>query len=413
MGDRKNRDDDEEEEQERDEDEEDENDDDDDDDEDDTKNTGETNLLKREEEMLVEVVEPVLEEIVQVHSHEEFESLLSIISDLSRRLQNASHTVDAQRKTSKNSSHQSELYRKRISDISSVLKMECYRNITNQRKMIRDRESKRYEDEKKKLTKLSEEMRMAVLDHAVSGVKIKEPIKIAKMKEKIEKMEGKQDSQRKLLQHMVQYEKITEELCEASQAGNLEKCMQLIKAGCAVNDLDSSGHSALHYACSKGFSDITRLLIEFGADINGYLTGVVAIEVAARYSQMHIIQILMEFGANIDEKGSTGRCALISAVCGGSIECVNELLKLGADVNLKDIEGNTALHHTTSITIESTSQNSNSSSSSNNAVPQKNPLVADVGKFTKPVDKVCNLKKRFSSFALIIFHIHTRGLYLI
>lgn len=312
----------------------------------------------------------------------QFEELQLIISDLSRRLQNAQHTVETQRRVAKANMAQANFFRKRISDISGTLKMETQKNVNNERKIVKERELKRYDEDKAKLTKLHEELRLSLLDHAVSGVR-KEPISITKLRTSIEKMEYKLDSQRKILEHLVQFEKMSEELCDAAQKGQLETCFTLLKYGADVNGCDSSGHMPIHYACSGGFSDIVQLLIEFGADTSCYLTGIAALEIAARYGQRHIIEILSKFDVDMDERGVSGRPALISAVSAGYLECAEELLKCGCDVNGKDLEGNTPLHYAAAMSISEHLDRSDDQQRVNAASPSKRVIQVDLSKSLK------------------------------
>ncbi|CAB4406321.1 unnamed protein product [Rhizophagus irregularis] len=40
------------------------------------------------------------------------------------------------------------------------------------------------------------------------------------------------------------------------------------KGGSTVNEIDSTGYAPLHYAARKGYLDICRILIDYGADVN-------------------------------------------------------------------------------------------------------------------------------------------------
>ena len=56
------------------------------------------------------------------------------------------------------------------------------------------------------------------------------------------------------------------DIITASKEGNPEIVQRLIEAGLDVNDRDTGGYKALHWACQHGRVDIARLLLEAGAD---------------------------------------------------------------------------------------------------------------------------------------------------
>jgi ankyrin repeat protein len=88
-----------------------------------------------------------------------------------------------------------------------------------------------------------------------------------------------------------------------------------------------------------------KLLCEYGSDVTCGTTGQSAVEIAARNGHSDIVRTLVDFGVNIDERGSSGCPALVAASQAGFLDCMNVILSLGADVNLTDaMSFNTALH---------------------------------------------------------------------
>ena len=53
---------------------------------------------------------------------------------------------------------------------------------------------------------------------------------------------------------------------------------------------------------------------------------------------------MVDFGADVEEKGKNGCPPIIYAASRNHIECVEELLSLGANINSVDLYGNSALH---------------------------------------------------------------------
>jgi len=283
------------------------------------------------------------------NNNNDVQNLQLLLSDLTRRLHNAQHTIESQKRAMKNSTATAEIFRSQLSSMSNVLRLETARNNTYMKKKIKDEESQRYENDKKKSNKAHEELRMAMIDHGITGMK-REPVKLVKLKTKLEKLEQQQDSQKLLLQHLVELEKMTEELSTAAQMGDLLTCQTLLRRGANVNEVDSAGFLPIHYACSNGFVDIVKLLLEFGSDPSAYLTGHSPIEMAARNGHSEAIKVLVSFGAFIDEKGLSGSPPIVSATAGGFFQCVAEIIDLGADINSYNHEENTSLHVATKLT---------------------------------------------------------------
>ena len=144
---------------------------------------------------------------------EEVERLNALISDLSRRLQNAKHTVEATKKVGKNAADTSSRFRAHIGQVSNALRLETAKNATTQRKKLHAEEAQRFELNKRKATKAHDSVRMAILDHSMTGMK-NPTQKIINMKKSIKKMEVEHESQKLLLQHLTQMERMTEDLTE-------------------------------------------------------------------------------------------------------------------------------------------------------------------------------------------------------
>ena len=278
----------------------------------------------------------------------EAETLKLLVSDLSRRLQNSQHTVDSQRRSMRNAVGNSEIFRSQMGEMSNVLRMEAARNSAYMRKKVKDEEAARYESDKRKSSKAHEDLRMAMIDQGIQGL-TRETAKVSKMKTKLEKLEVQQESQKLLLQHLGGLDKLSEELSSACQHGNLRDVNTLLRRGASVNEIDSAGYLPLHYAASNGFTEVVKLLLEFGSDASSYLTGHSAVEVAARNGHSEVVVAILDFGGNIDDKGLAGSPPLVSAASGGFVQCVDDLLQRGADINAYDHEENTALHVATRL----------------------------------------------------------------
>jgi len=63
----------------------------------------------------------------------------------------------------------------------------------------------------------------------------------------------------------------------------------------------------------------------------------------SNYDQREIVRMLIERGADVNIKNSKGMTALMIASRGGRTEIVRMLIERGADVNIKNSNGKTAL----------------------------------------------------------------------
>jgi hypothetical protein len=90
----------------------------------------------------------------------------------------------------------------------------------------------------------------------------------------------------------------------------------------------------LYYAALLGFSTITRLLLDAGADVNaqGGRYGN-ALQAASEGGHKQIVKTLLDKGANVNAQGGLYSNALRAASLRGHEQVVKTLLNAGADVN--------------------------------------------------------------------------------
>ena len=110
-----------------------------------------------------------------------------------------------------------------------------------------------------------------------------------------------------------------------------------------VTARDKNGKTPLHYAVDTGDVAIVQLLIKNGADVNTKdNNGISPLWLAIHDGRIESAKCLIEFGADVNESDDGGRTLLHKAF---DFEIIKMLVEYGADVNAKDNEGQTFLHY--------------------------------------------------------------------
>lgn len=136
----------------------------------------------------------------------------------------------------------------------------------------------------------------------------------------------------------------------AADRGNMETLNALLLAGADPNISHEVCPPLLFVVLSRSDNseDMTRALLQHGADVNELHDYETAINEAARYGNVGVVKLLLDAGALVDgHKDFHGLVqAPLHAACTCSLSCdvVKVLLGHGANVNLQDSEGTSALH---------------------------------------------------------------------
>ncbi len=104
---------------------------------------------------------------------------------------------------------------------------------------------------------------------------------------------------------------------------------------------NENDESALMLAALKGYFPLVKLLVENDADVNK--PGWTPLHYAATAGNVPIIELLLENSAYIDAESPNGSTPLMMAAMYGSPESVKTLIQAGADLNVKNQLGLTAL----------------------------------------------------------------------
>lgn len=116
--------------------------------------------------------------------------------------------------------------------------------------------------------------------------------------------------------------------------------------GLQINHQDPQGRTALSLAAEFEGSDVAELLLESMADPNiPDCNDEAPLAYAAKWGIQAVLDALLAHRALVDHAGLSGRTALIQAAASLHPDALSLLLAAGAQVNLRDAQGYTALTH--------------------------------------------------------------------
>jgi ankyrin repeat protein len=149
-------------------------------------------------------------------------------------------------------------------------------------------------------------------------------------------------------------------LHEACRYGKTEIIKILLECGYNVNEKNKYGETPLYEASTRGYNEVIKILLrhmERDSQLQGefinekFSQGWTYLHIASHCGHNECVQTLLNYSAlrswaTIDQKDNRGKTALHHAAEQGYNECVRTLLNHGANINEKDNKGKTALHHT-------------------------------------------------------------------
>jgi len=109
----------------------------------------------------------------------------------------------------------------------------------------------------------------------------------------------------------------------------------LIQKGVNINELDERDYSAVGVAASQSLNDIVKVLVDAGADINqkqGEFKQTL-IMLALHDDNTELVKYLIKKGVDVKAQATDGETALYLAAAYGNIEAADALLRAGADID--------------------------------------------------------------------------------
>jgi hypothetical protein len=129
--------------------------------------------------------------------------------------------------------------------------------------------------------------------------------------------------------------------------GHYKQVREIFFARDAYNRLNLS--HALSRAAEKSQYQLARACLEYGADVNSIFDNMygqnpsTALIKAAGKGDTRMVSLLIKSGANLDLLDANGVSALMVAVAGAHVLAVKQLISAGANLNISVREGNNVL----------------------------------------------------------------------
>jgi ankyrin repeat protein len=129
-------------------------------------------------------------------------------------------------------------------------------------------------------------------------------------------------------------------LMHACEIGDSATVKLLVTKGANLTSIDSNEFNCLHYASKNGQTEALKILLENKVNPNEVVK-------TSKYSPLHFavdsgnfvaVKMLVDYGANIEYRNLEGNTPLSNAALGGKVEIANFLISKGANVNNKGVE---------------------------------------------------------------------------
>ncbi|WP_235985196.1 ankyrin repeat domain-containing protein [Acinetobacter baretiae] len=128
---------------------------------------------------------------------------------------------------------------------------------------------------------------------------------------------------------------------DAARNGNIPMLNEFIQAGFDLNTQDAKGHTALTLAAYHGHKAMVERLLNAGADpCSQDHSGNTALMGAIFKGELKIARLLMKTACSPNQQNVSGQTASMYAALFQRKEILDDLIKNGANTQIKDHRGN-------------------------------------------------------------------------
>ena len=122
-------------------------------------------------------------------------------------------------------------------------------------------------------------------------------------------------------------------LLKAVLDGDINTVKLQIESGADVNVTDEHNRDVLWFSILGGYTEIAKILISEGADVDEAGSGWAPLHIATEVGNKEIVEILIKEDAGVHEISALGETPIFCAAEYGRIEIAKLLIEAGADVN--------------------------------------------------------------------------------
>jgi ankyrin repeat protein len=141
----------------------------------------------------------------------------------------------------------------------------------------------------------------------------------------------------------------SQKLYRAVESNDYAEAENLLKAGAKVNAYAKNGLLPLWRASADNRPELVRLLIQYGAEVDRRIKvspgGGSSLEMACQEGHLEVVQILVDNGANVNDRGFLGFTPIRVAARNGHLEIVKYLAEKGAEIDARADDKATPLEH--------------------------------------------------------------------
>lgn len=141
-------------------------------------------------------------------------------------------------------------------------------------------------------------------------------------------------------------------IADAAMNGNRDAVRSLLQQHLDVNAPQGDGTTALHWAVYRDDSEMVRLFLASGANVNAKtrIGSITPLFMAAKNGNAAIIGLLLNAGVNVNAADTNGTTALMYAAISGNADAARTLLDHGANADARDVtNGQTAMMFAASL----------------------------------------------------------------